>query len=81
MSSQFSGRQKHFKAGRHIAGKQASLGAGVFARCVLGRSRSPDGFGKAFAKTWMPHIIDFSPGFEKSLFQSAFLRWTFLLQI
>ena len=36
---------------------------------------------KAFAKRWMPHTIEFSQGFKTILFQHAFLRLVFLLQI
>ena len=77
-----------FGAGRDILmqagtlrGTQARFGADTFACCVLGRSWSPNGFGQAFAKKWMPQTMDFSRGFERILFQSAFLRWVFLLQI
>ena len=57
-----------------------SFGADTFACCVLGICWSPNGFGKAFAKRWMPHTIEFSYGFQRISFQNAFLRWVFLLQ-
>ena len=67
-----------FGAGRDILrqagtlrGTQARFGADTFACCVLGRSWSPNGFGKAFATRWMPHAIAFSQGFERISFQSA----------
>ena len=76
-----------FGAGREILGQagtlrgtQARCGTDTFACCVLGQSWSPNGFGKAFAKRWMPQTIEFSQGFDRISFQSAFLRWVFLLQ-
>ena len=75
-----------FGAGRTILrqagtlrGTQARLGADTFACCILARSWSQNGFEKAFAKRWMPHAIEFSQGFEKNPFQSAFLKWVLLL--
>ena len=54
-----------------LRGTQARLGADTFACCILGQSWLPNGFGKAFAKRWMPHAIEFSQGFERISFQSA----------
>ena len=63
-----------FGAGRDILrqagtlrGTQARFGADAFACCVLGQCCSPNGFGRAFAKRWMPQTIEFSQGFEKNV--------------
>ena len=80
--------RRSFGAGRNILrqagslrGTQPSFRAGTFACCSLGRSWTSDGFGKAFAKRWMPYIIEFSQGFERIAFDIAFLRCVFVLQI
>ena len=74
------GRDSLRQAGT-LRGTQARFGAATFACCVLGRSWSPNGFGKAFAKRWIPQTIEFSKGFERIPFQTGFRRWVFLLQI
>ena len=75
-----------FGAGRNILSRQAHCGA---CRHVWGQTHlhvafwgwSPNGFGKAFVKRWMPLIIEFSKGFARIPFQSTFLRWTLFLMI
>ena len=52
-------------------GRQSRFGAGTFAYCVLGRSWSPKGFGKASTKRWVPHITTAPENFGRISFQNV----------
>ena len=78
---QFRGRQDPFEAGRHPAELGFTFGGGHTCMMRFGVKLVTNDFGKAFAKRWMPHAIEFSRGFEVVSFQSSFLRWVILLQI